>query len=187
MIVTAIVIVPLGALLFAGGREAGQRLASIVQFTPMRHVTSAIIAPNYPTALLSLITLTVLAALALLLLRWSFSRNLSDPETDQPRSIRVDSLIWFPGRLRGLVCKEQNYFRKLPIVWIGRLITLAYCQIFWFGAPHPVTFQAIILIVFSINMALPTNSFGLDEPQEINRYLLFPLRGRDICSAKILA
>jgi hypothetical protein len=193
MIVTAIVIVPLGAVLFAGGREAGRRLASIVQFTPTRLVTSAAIAPNYWMALLSLMTLAGCAAIALLLLRWSFSRSLSDPETKpwadtqvRPYAKRAASLIRFPGRLGGLVRKEQNYFRKLPVVWIGLLITLAYCQIFWFSAPHPVTFQAIILIVFSINMALPTNSFGLDEPQEINRYLLFPLRGRDILLGKNL-
>src|SRR5262245_2011350 len=186
MIVTAIVIVPLGAVLFASGREAGRRLASIVQFTPIRLVTSAATAPNYRTALLSLMTLTGCAALALLLLRWSFSRSLSDQETNRPRSNRAASLIRFPGRLGGLVRKEQNYFRKLPIVWIGLLITLAYSQIFWFGAPHPVSFQAIILIVFSINMALSANSFGLDEPSEINRYLLFPLRGRDILLGKNL-
>ena len=30
------------------------------------------------------------------------------------------------------------------------------------------------------------NSFGLDEPPEINRYLLFPLRGRDILFGKNL-
>jgi hypothetical protein len=185
-IVTAIVIVPLGAALFASGREAPRRLASIVQFTPMRLVTSAATAPNYRTALLSLMTLTGCAALTLLLLRWSFSRSLSDQETNRPRSNRTVSLIRFPGRLGGLVRKEQNYFRKLPIVWIGLLITLAYSQIFWFGAPHPVSFQAIILIVFSINMSLPTNSFGLDEPPEINRYLLFPLRGRDILLGKNL-
>jgi len=172
--------------LLASGREAPRRLASIVQFTPMRLVTSAAIAPNYRTALLSLMTLTGCAALTLLLLRWSFSRSLSDQETNRPRSNRAASLIRFPGRLGGLVRKEQNYFRKLPAVWIGLLITLAYSQIFWFGAPHPVSFQAIILIVFSINMALPTNSFGLDEPPEINRYLLFPLRGRDILLGKNL-
>jgi hypothetical protein len=186
MIVTAVVLVPLGALLFASGKEAGRRLASIVQFTPIRLVTGAAIAPSYRMALLSLMTLTGCAALALLLLRWSFSRSLSDQESNRPRSNRAASLIRFPGRLGGLVRKEQNYFRKLPIIWIGLLITLAYSQIFWFGAPHPVTFQAIILIVFSINMALSANSFGLDEPQEINRYLLFPLRGRDILLGKNL-
>jgi len=186
MIVTAIVLVPTGAVLFASGREAGRRLASIVQFTPMRLVTGAAIAPNYRVALLSLMALAACAALALLLLRWSFSRSLSDPETNRPRSNRAASLIRFPGRLGGLVRKEQNYFRKSPIVWIGLLITLAYSQIFWFGAPHPVTFQAVILIVFSINMALPANSFGLDEPPEINRYLLFPLKGRDILLGKNL-
>src|SRR5215475_3464336 len=68
MIVTAVVIVPLGAMLFASGGEAGRRLASIGQFTPIRLVTSAATAPNYRTALLSLITLTGCAALALLLL-----------------------------------------------------------------------------------------------------------------------
>jgi hypothetical protein len=186
MIVTAIVIVPLGAVLFASGREAGRRLASIAQFTPIRLVTSAAIAPNYRTALLSLMALTGCAALTLALLRWSFSRSLSDQETNRPRSNRAAGLIRFPGRLGGLVRKEQNYFRKLPVVWIGLLITLAYSQIFWFGAPHPVTFQAIILIVFLTNMGLPTNSFGLDEPPEINRYLLFPLRGRDILLGKNL-
>jgi hypothetical protein len=186
MIVTAIVIVPLGAVLFAIGRDAERRLASVVQFTPMGLVTSAAIAPNYRMALLSLMTLTGCAALALLLLRWSFSRSLSDQETNRPRSNRVASLIRFPGRLGGLVRKEQNYFRKLPVVWIGLLITLAYSQIFWFGAPHPVTFQAIILVVFSINMTLSANSFGLDVPTEINRYLLFPLRGRDILLGKNL-
>jgi hypothetical protein len=186
MIVTAIVIVPLGAVLFASGREAGRRLTSIVQFTPMRLVSGAAVAPNYRTALLSLMILTGCAALALLLLRWSFGRSLFDQEANRPRSKRAASLIRFPGRLGGLVRKEQNYFRKLPAVWIGLLITLAYSQIFWFGAPHPVTLQAIILIVFSTNMALAANSFGLDEPQEINRYLLFPLRGRDILLGKNL-
>ncbi|MBO0863052.1 MAG: hypothetical protein J2P21_32070 [Chloracidobacterium sp.] len=186
MIVTAIVIIPLGAVLFASGGDAGRRLAPIFQFTPMRLVTSAATARNYQTALLSLMTLTGCAALALLLLRWSFSRSLSDQETSRPRSNRAASLIRFPGRLGGLVRKEQNYYRKLPVVWIGLLIALAYSQIFWFGAPHPVTFQAVILIVFSINWALPTNSFGLDEPPEINRYMLFPLRGRDILLGKNL-
>src|SRR5215510_11954149 len=67
MIVTAVVLVPLGALLFASGKEAGRRLASIVQFTPTRLVTGAAIAPSYRMALLSLMTLAGCAALALLL------------------------------------------------------------------------------------------------------------------------
>jgi hypothetical protein len=35
-------------------------------------------------------------------------------------------------------------------------------------------------------MGLSANSFGLDEPPEINRYLLFPLGGRDILLGKNL-
>ena len=37
-----------------------------------------------------------------------------------------------------------------------------------------------------MNTGLSWNSFGLDEPSEINRYLLFPLRGRDILLGKNL-
>ena len=37
-----------------------------------------------------------------------------------------------------------------------------------------------------MNMGLAANSFGLDEPAEINRYLLFPLSGREILLGKNL-
>ncbi len=186
MIAAAVVIVPLGAVLFAGGREAGRRLVSMVSFTPVHLVTRAAVAPDYRTALISMMALLACAALALLLLRWSFSRSLSDQEVNRPPANRAASLFRFPGRLGGLVRKEQSYFRKLPGPWMGLLLTLAYSQIFWLGAPHPVTYQAIILIVFSMNMGLSANSFGLDAPSEINRYLLFPLRGRDILLGKNL-
>jgi len=63
---------------------------------------------------------------------------------------------------------------------------VAFSQIFWLGAPHPVTYQSIILLMFSMNMGLAANSFGLDEPAEINRYLLFPLSGREILLGKNL-
>jgi len=66
------------------------------------------------------------------------------------------------------------------------LFTLAYIHIFWLGAPYPATYHSIILLVFLMNTGLSWNSFGLDEPSEINRYLLFPLRGRDILLGKNL-
>jgi hypothetical protein len=158
----------------------------MASFTPVRLVTRAAMAPNYRAALITLMALTGCAALAVLLLRWSFSRSLSDLEVIRPPANRVASLFRLPGRLSGLVHKEQNYLRKLPVVWAGLLLTLAYSQIFWLGAPHPVSYQAVILILLSMNMGLSSNSFGLDAPSEINRYLLFPLRGRDILLGKNL-
>ena len=186
MIVAAIVLVPPVAVLIAGGREAGRRLGAMVSFTPAHLATGAAVAPGYWMALAAIAALTVSAALALLLLRWSFRRSLSDQEVNRPGDNRAASLFRFPGRLGGLVRKEQSYFRKLPSPWLGLLLALAYIQIFWLGAPPPVTYQVIILIVFSINTELSTNGFGLDEPSEINRYLLFPLRGRDILLGKNL-
>jgi len=186
MIAAAVVIIPLGPVLFAGGREAARRLDAAVLYTPVHFVTRAAVAPNYRTALLSTVSLSASAALALLLLRWSFRRSLFDQEVNRPHASRVASLFRFPGRLGALASKEHSYFRKLPTPWIGLLFTLAYSQIFWLGAPHTATFQSIILFVLVTNTGLSANSFGLDEPSEINRYLIFPLRGRDVLLGKNL-
>lgn len=186
VVAAAIVIVPLGAVLFASGRDAPRLLGVMASFTPVHLVARTAMTPDYLPALISIMALTACAALAILLLRWSFNRSLSDQEVIRPPDNLVASLIRLPGRLSGLVRKEQNYFRKLPGVWMGLLFTLAYSQIFWLGAPPPVSYQAIILILISTNMGLSSNSFGLDAPSEINRYLLFPLRGRDILLSKNL-
>jgi hypothetical protein len=186
MIAAAVVIVPLGAVLFAGGRDATRRLGAMVSLTPVHLVTRAAVAPGYWTALTAVAALTVCASLAFLLLRWSFSRSLFDQEVNRPSASRAASLFRFPGRLGGLVRKEQKYFRKLPRPWFGLLLALAYGQTFWLGAPQPITYQVIILLVLSMNRELSSNGFGLDEPLEINRYLLFPLSGRDILLGKNL-
>lgn len=186
MIMAPVVIVPIGVVLFAVGRDAVRRLGVMVLFTPIRLVTRAAVTPGYWTALTSLTTLIACAALAVLLLRWSFGRSLSDQEAHRPRANRAARFFRFPGRLGGLVRKEQKYFRKLPTPWMGLLFALAYSQIFWLGAPYPATYHSIILLVFLMNTGLSWNGFGLDEPSEINRYMLFPLRGRDILLGKNL-
>ncbi len=186
IIAAAVIILPLGAVLFTIGKDAALRMGGLISFTPARLVTMAAVAPDYWTALISIAALVGCAALALLLLRWSFQRSLADQEVIRPPAKRASSLIRFPGRLGGVVRKEQSYFRKLPSPWIGLLLTLAFSQIFWLGAPPPVSFQIIILILFTLNTGMSANSFGLDEPAEINRYLLFPLSGRDVLLGKNL-
>jgi hypothetical protein len=186
MIAAPVIIVPIGAVSFAAGKDAARRLGEMVLFAPIRLVTRAAVAPDYWTVLISMAILVACAALALLLLRWSFSRSLSDQEADRSRAKGTTGHFSLPGRLGGLVSKEQKYFRKLPSPWIGLLLTLAYSQIFWLGAPYPATYHLIILSVFLMNTGLSSNSFGLDEPLEINRYMLFPLTGRDILLGKNL-
>jgi hypothetical protein len=171
MIAAPIVIVAFGAVLFAAGRDPAW-LAKVL-LTPIRLVARAAVAPDNWTALISMTTLIACATLALLLLRWSFSRSMSDQEANRPRANRGASLFRFPGRLGGLVSKEQKYFRKLPSPWIGLFFTLAYSQIFWLGAPYPSTYHSVILLVFFMNTGLSSNSFGLDEPLEIKRRRCF--------------
>jgi hypothetical protein len=186
MIAAPAVIVALGVVLFAVGKDAARRLGVRGLFTPIRLVTSAAVTPDYWTALTSLTILIACVALALLLLRWSFGRSLSDQEVNRPRANRAARFFRFPGRLGGLVHKEQKYFRKTLAPWICLFFTLAYCQIFWLAAPYPATYHSVILWVFFMNTGLSWNVFGLDEPSEINRYLLFPLMGRDVLLGKNL-
>jgi hypothetical protein len=186
MIAAPVVIVPIGAVMFAAGADAARRTGEMVLLTPIRMVTRAAVAPDYRTVLISMTILVACFALALLLLRWSFSRSLSDQEVNRAPARGAAILFRFSGRLGGLVNKEQKYFRKLPSPWIGLLLALAYSQIFWLGATYPGAYHAIILLVFLMNMGLSSNSFGLDEPLEINRYLIFPLTGRDILLGKNL-
>ena len=186
MIAALVIIAAIGVVLFAVGRDAARRLGVTVLFTPIRLITRAAVAPDYWTALSSLAILIACVALALLLLRWSFGRSLSDQEVNRPRANRAARFFRFPGRLGGLVSKEHKYFRKMPSTWICLLFTLAYSQIFWLAAPYPATYHSIILLVFFMNTGLSWNSFGLDEPSEINRYLLLPLSGRDVLLGKNL-
>jgi hypothetical protein len=186
MAAAAVVIVPLGAALFAGGMDAKRRLGALISFTPVHLVTGAAVEPDYWTVLISLTTLIACAALALLLLRWSFSRSLSDQEVNRLPTNRAARRFRVPGRLGGLVRKEQSYFRKQPAAWFGLLLAVAYSQIFWLGAPPPGSYQVVILIVFAMNLEVSANGFGLDTPSEIDRYLLFPLRGREILLGKNL-
>jgi hypothetical protein len=182
----AIIIIPLGASLLASENQAKQWLLSMVHLTPARLTTSVAAALNLQSALIPMLLLLVFTATASFLLLWSFRQSLSAQQTNRSSWIRRVDFIRLPGRLGGLVGKEQRYFRRMFYTWIGLLFAFACSLALIKNAIPPIVFQSAILLVFLINFDLTTNFFGLDRAWELNRYLIFPLRGREIVFSKNL-
>jgi hypothetical protein len=182
----AITIIPLGASLLASGDQAKQRLLSLIMFTPTRLATSVATGENLRSALIPLLLLIVLIATAFFLLLWSFRQSLSAQQTTRSSWIRKADFIRLPGRLGGLVGKELRYLRRVFLPWTGLLFALACSLALLNNAIPPIVFQSAILLVFLIDFDLTTNFFGLDRAWELNRYLIFPLRGREIVFSKNL-
>jgi hypothetical protein len=181
-----ITIIPLGASLLASETQAKHWLLSMIHLTPARLATSVAAATNLQSALTPMLLLLVFTATASFLLLWSFRQSLSAQQTNRSSWIRRANLIRLPGRLGGLVGKEQRYFPTMFYTWIGLLIALACSLALFRNAIPPIVFQTAILVIFVMDFDLMTNFFGLDRAWELNRYLIFPLSGKEIAFSKNL-
>jgi hypothetical protein len=91
-----------------------------------------------------------------------------------------------PGRFGGLVRKEQRYFRKLLDPWMALTIVIVVSAVSFFMTATPLVRQVAMLFVLGFNYNLIMNGFGPDRGTEVNRYFIFPMRGRDILLVKNL-
>jgi hypothetical protein len=184
--IAAITIIPLGASLLASEGQAKQRLLSTTMLAPARLATSVATGVTFQSALIPMLLLLVFTGTAYFLLLWSFRQSLSAQQTNRSSWIRKADFIRLPGRLGGLVGKEQRYFRRIFLPWTGLLFALACSLALLQNAIPPIVFQSAILLVLVIDFDLTTNFFGLDRAWELNRYLIFPLKGKEIVFSKNL-
>ena len=185
--VAVITIVPFGANLFASGNQANQSLHALLPYTPAHLVTVAATGGSWQSALIPVLLLLAAGALSpWLLLGWSFRRNLSTVSEHPSAGGGKLDFIKLPGRLGGLVDKELRYYRKTFYPWLGILFTLVCSFALLKNAIPPIVLETAILIIILFNLDLISNSFGWDRVPEINRYLLFPLRGSEIVLVKNL-
>lgn len=182
----ATTIIPLGASLLASEPQAKQWLLSMTMFNPARLATSVATGVTLQSALLPMLLLLAFTATASFLLLWSFRQSLSAQQPNRSSWVRRVDIIRLPGKLGGLVGKEKRYFRRTSTPWIGLLFALACSLALLQNAIPPIVFQSTILLVFLIDFDLTTNFFGLDRALELNRYLIFPLRGKEIVFSKNL-
>jgi hypothetical protein len=100
---------------------------------------------------------------------------------------RATSIARVPGRLGPLIQKEQRSVRRVLDVWIGFLVVLATTALS-LSATRSSTFrQTIFLVVCVLNAHLTLNCLGLDRPAGLTRYLILPIRGKDLLLAKNVA
>jgi hypothetical protein len=176
----------LAAFLYAqGGQRIQQSLASVA-LAPAHLVTAVAVAATPSATVFPFITLLAISAPVWALLFWSFRRSLYG-QNSRPTTARATGRFFrLPGRLGGMIRKEQYYFRKVPDLWLVLLLALAASGVSLSSSPSPVFHQLIILIVLALNVNVIMNCLGLETPATLNRYAIFPLRGRDILLAKNL-
>lgn len=182
----ALIIIPLGASLVGNDSRVSPRLESLL-LRPASLVTSVATGVNSETVLIPLSLLAVASALAFPLLLWSFRQSLpAEKNTRSSRAWKIDLIRFYPGRLGGLVGKEQRYFHKTLTPWLCLLFALAAGYGLLRNAIPAIASQTAIVLFFLIGAGLTTNVFGADRARELNRYLIFPLTGRKILVGKNL-
>jgi hypothetical protein len=157
-----------------------------VAANPATLVTTVAVATTPYAMLLSVATLLVSGATAWYLFLWSFCRSLHGG-TSERTARRATSIARLPGRLGPLVQKEQRSVITVLDLWMGLLLVLAAAALS-LAVPRSSTFrQAIFVIVCALNSNVTLNCLGLDRPAGLTRYLILPIRGKDLLLAKNVA
>ncbi|MBO0798387.1 MAG: hypothetical protein J2P31_06150 [Blastocatellia bacterium] len=186
----AVILIPLGTSVLVSGNQARQSSVWQTLLSPA-HLAASAGNRSVSVALITILLLiTISAAAAIYPLRWIFRRSLCAQGPDQGSRKRKAAIIRLPGKLGGLVGKEQRNFRRTFFPWAGLLFSLPCGLILLRNANLPANSRAAILLVILVvcltNFDLAVNFFGLDRAWELNRYLIFPLRGKEIVIAKNL-
>jgi hypothetical protein len=160
--------------------------ANLVAANPARLVTTVANATTLSTMTVPVAILLISGVMVWFLLQWSFVRRLYD-ETTEPTARRATSIAWLPGRLGPLVQKEQRSLRTAPDVWMGLLPVLSAAALSLWIVPSSTVRLAIFVIVCALNGNVMQNCLGMERPGGLTRYLMFPIRGRDLFLAKNVA
>ena len=153
---------------------------------PATLVTTVAVATTPYAMAVPAATLLVSGALAWYLFLWSFRRSLH-AETSERAARRATSIARLPGRLGPLVHKEQRSVSRVLDLWMGLLLVLAAAALALAAYMSPTYRQAIFLIVCALNVNVTLNCLGLDRPAGLTRYLILPIRGKDLLLAKNVA
>jgi hypothetical protein len=127
-------------------------------------------------------TLTLAGAGVWSLLRWSFPRSL-DVSVTRRRARRSTRVARLPGRLGPLVEKEYRSALRIPDLWMGLLPVLAGTALSLSPLGSSTLRLWVIALVCALNLNVTSNCLGLERPAGLARYLIFPIRGRELLLA----
>ena len=167
-------------------QDARPLSASLAAANPATLVTIVAIATTPNAMTLPMATLLVSGAAVWYLLRWSFLQSLHR-ETNERSARRATSIARLPGRLGPLVQKEQRAVSQVLDVWMVLLLSLAAAAVSFFASASSIFRQTMFVIVCAMNANVMLNCLGLDRPAGLTRYLILPIRGKDLLLAKNVA
>jgi hypothetical protein len=176
-----VVVVPFALTSVQGG--ATPLSASVMAANPAILVTSVAVATTPYAMAGPLVTLLVSGAAVWYLVLWSFRRVLHGG-TRERRARRATSIARLPGRLGPLVQKERRSLSGVLDLWMGLLLVLATAALSHAASMSSIYRQAIVVIVCALNVNVTLNCLGLDRPAGLTRYLVLPIRGKDLFLAK---
>jgi hypothetical protein len=162
---------------------AGPPSASLMVPNPATLVTTVAVATTAYAMAGSMATLLVGGAAAWSLLLWSFRRSLHG-EPSEPTARRATSIAWLPGRLGPLIQKEQRSVSRVLDLWMGPPLVLAAAALSLSVSMSSAFHQTIFVIVCALNANVTLNLLGLERPAGLTRYLILPIRGKDLFLAK---
>ena len=171
--------------LLAGVAALGA-VAAAFALNPATVVTTVAVATTPYTMAIPVATLLVSGAVVWYLIRWSFVRSLYG-ETSERTARRATSIAGLPGRLGPLVQKEQRSVRGVLDLWMGLLLVLAAAAMSLSTLRSSTFRQTIFVIVCALNANVTLNCLGQDRPAGLMRYLILPIRGKDLFLAKNVA
>ena len=153
---------------------------------PATLVTTVAVATTPHAMAIPMATLLVGGAAAWYLFLWSFRRSLHGGSSERTAR-RATSIARLPGRLGPLVHKEQRSVSRVLDLWMGLLLVLAAAALALAAYMSATYRQAILVIVCALNVNVTLNCLGLDRPAGLTRYLILPIRGKDLLLAKNVA
>jgi hypothetical protein len=160
--------------------------ASLRAANPATLVTTVAVATTPYAMAVPVATLLVSGAVVWYFLLWSSRRSLHGG-TSERTARRATSIARLPGRLGPLVHKEQRAVSAVLDLWMVLLLSLAAAALSLFASLSSTSRQAIFVIVCALNARVTLNCLGLDRPAGLTRYLILPIRGKDLLLAKNVA
>lgn len=182
----AVVSIVTGAVSFTRDIQAVAPARAAAAVLPPHLVSEVSIAATPSGVLVPLAALLAIGAAICGLLFWSFRQSVFDESSPRARGRTANSALWLPGRFGGLVRAELYYLRKLLDLWPGLLLASAVSVATLFGPLPPIIHQTIMIVVFVMNTNAIMNCFGLNSSDELTRYGILPVRGRDVLLVKNL-
>ncbi len=160
--------------------------ARVMAANPATLVTTVAVATTPHAMAVPVATLLAGGAAVWYLLLWSFLRSLHGG-TSETTARRATSTVQLPGRLGLLIRKEQRSISEVLDLWMGVLLVLAAAAMALAASMSSTYRQAIFVIVCALNVNVTLNCLGLDRPAGLTRYLILPIRGKDLLLAKNVA